>query len=146
MRGKRGISPLIATIILIAIALAGGLLVYTYMTSMAGVLSAKGQVSVEAIDLVRGSDGKATFSITVKNSGNKPIKQLNVTLASESEASFLGISAANPLQPGQTASYIKSSGFTGTYTAGNSYNVVIEAVFTDGSTFTTTVSVKCRSA
>ena len=143
MRGKRGISPLIATIILIAIALAGGLLVYTYMTSMATVLSAKGQISVEAIDLVRGSDGKATFSITVKNSGNKPIKQLNVTLSGQSEASFPGVSDANPLQPGQTASYIKSD-LTG-YVAGNSYNVVIEAVFTDGSTFTTTVSVKCRS-
>jgi len=143
LRGKRGISPLIATIILIAIALAGGLLVYTYMTSMTGVLSAKGQVSVEAIDLVKDTEGNVVFSITVKNSGNKPIKLINVTLASENAVTIFN-NTNSPLQPSQTTSYVKDSNFSGSYTAGNSYNVVIKAVFTDDSTFTTTVSVKCR--
>lgn len=145
MRGKRGISPLIATIILIAIALAGGLLVYTYMTSMTGVLSAKGQVSVEAIDLVKDTEDNVVFSITVKNTGNKPIEELKVKLDNENEATFSGISDSNPLQPGQSASYTNSS-LSQSYTVGNSYNVIITAKFTDGSTYTTTVSVKCRSA
>ena len=143
---KKAISPMIATIILIAIALAGGLLVYTYMTSMAGVIGAKGQISVEAVDLVKDTEGNVIFSITVKNTGNKPIKQINITIAGESEDSFSGVSAAAPLQPGQTASYMKSSGFSGTYVVGNGYNVVIKATFTDDSTYAITVSVKCRSS
>lgn len=143
---RRSISPLIATIILIAICVIGGVLLYSIFYSTTGTLSAKGQVTVEAVDLVKQTDGKTTFSITVKNTGNKPVVSLTVTLAAEAEQNLQvggkNVSSDNPLQPGQSATLIYSP--TGTYIVGDSYNVVISAQFSDGSMFTSTTSVMCR--
>lgn len=146
-KSRKAISPLIATIILIAITVAGGLVIYTVFFSSAGTLTAKGQLTIEAVDLVKQTDGAAAFSITVKNSGNKPITDtngLNVTL--RGTVYTVGLPSGG-LQPGQSTSYVKT--FTATEAAGfvigNAYTVVIEAKFTDGSTFTTTTSIMCRS-
>jgi flagellin-like protein len=164
---RRGISPLIATIILISICVAGGLLIYSIFFSTGGTLTAKGELTVEAIDLVKDTDGNIVFTITIKNSGNKPIhgtdaNRLRVTLGSDSvvlaggaKSSGGNLPDAANLQPGQSISvdlYYSNDGdntnddISGTYVVGNSYNVVIQAKFSDGSTFTTTTSVKCRSA
>jgi len=140
-KGKRAISPLIATIILISICVAGGLLVYSVFMSTTSTLTAKGQVEVESIDLVKDTDGNVAFSITVKNSGNKPINSLSVTVGEDSLGDILG---GATLQPGQSASKI-SSLTSDSYTVGNSYNVVIQVSFTDGSSFAHTTSVRCRS-
>jgi len=137
--GSRAISPLIATIILISICIAGGLLIYSVFFSSAGTLTAKGQVSIESIDLVKDSTGKATFTITIKNTGNKPTSDVTVALASETAQSI----TPKTLEPGQSGTLVLTD-LTG-YTVGNSYNVVVKATFTDGSSFTTTTSVKCRS-
>jgi len=164
---RRGISPLIATIILISICVAGGLMVYSVFFSTSGTLTAKGELTVEAIDLVKDTDGNIVFTITIKNTGNKPIhgtdaNRLVITLGSDSitlaggtKASGGNLPDSANLQPGQSISvdlYYSNDGnddnddISGTYVVGNSYNVIIQAKFTDGSTFTTTTSVKCRSA
>jgi flagellin-like protein len=142
---RRAISPLIATIILIAICVAGGLLVYTIFFSTAGTITSKGQLTVEAVDLVKAADG-TTFSITIKNSGNKPLgttSALTIKLGGETAAWDVTADAKN-LQPGQSVSYVNSS-LAGNYVVGNVYTVVIQATFSDGSTFSTTTSVQCRS-
>jgi flagellin-like protein len=144
---RKGISPLIATIILIAICVAGGLLVYTIFFSTAGTITSKGQLTVEAVDLVKQTDGAAAFTITIKNSGNKPITTahcLNVTLKGTEYDVF---PSGGNLQPGQSTSYLKSftSSEAAGFVVGNAYTVVIKAKFDDGSTFTTTTSVQCRS-
>jgi len=145
---KRAISPLIATIILIAICVVGGILVYSIFYSTAGTMSARGQVSVETIDLVKNTEGNATFSITVKNTGNKPAVDLTVNLAGEGPQSlqFAGdaVSDQHPLQPGQSATLILNYKAPAPFVVGNSYNVVIQAKFSDGSAFTSTTSVMCR--
>ena len=143
---RKAISPLIATIILIAICVVGGLLVYSVFMSTSSTMSAKGQISVEAVDLVKQTDGTTTFTITVKNTGNKPAVSLTVKLADE-EAQNLqvagqNVSTNNPLQPGQSATLIYTP--SGTYIVGNSYNYVVAATFTDGSMFTKTEAVMCR--
>ena len=164
---RRGISPLIATIILISICVAGGLMIYSVFFSTSGTLTAKGELTVEAIDLVKDTDGNIVFTITIKNAGNKPIHGTDanrlvntlgsdsITLAGGTKASGGNLPDAANLQPGQSISvdlYYLNDGnddnddISGTYVVGNSYNVVIQAKFTDGSTFTTTTSVKCRSA
>jgi len=140
--GKRAISPLIATIILISICVAGGLLVYSVFMSTTSTLTAKGQIEVEAIDLVKDTDGAMAFSITVKNSGNKPINSLTVTVDGESLGDILGGAV---LQPGQSVSATDGTLTPANYIVGNSYNVVIEVSFTDGSSFAHTTSVRCRS-
>jgi flagellin-like protein len=57
---SRAISPLIATIILIAITVVGGLLVYSIFTSTSNTMSAKALVSVETADLVKGAGEQQT--------------------------------------------------------------------------------------
>jgi flagellin-like protein len=140
--GKRAISPLIATIILIAICIVGGLLIYSVFMSTSGILSSKAQVSVEAADLVVTTGDHISFSMVIKNTGNKPIEALNVTLNGEAEAEVA--LPSGKLQPGQSVAYIATP--TQTYVIGNTYNVVVEAVCSDGSTFVTTTGVTCRYA
>jgi len=101
---RMGGSSQIATMALVAICIAGGLLVYSVFMNI--TLYARGQVSVEAVDLVKAADG-TTFSIVVKNTGNKPAVSLTVKLADEAaqilQVAGADVSDANPLQPGQSA-------------------------------------------
>ncbi|MEM0235624.1 archaellin/type IV pilin N-terminal domain-containing protein [Thermofilum sp.] len=143
MRARRGISPLIATIILIAITVAGGLLIYSMFLSTGSIWGAKGQVAVENVKLVKDSSGSVLFSITLKNTGNKPVQSLTVKLAGQKvDWNFTGT-----LQPGQSTSFVGDApAITGDYIIGNSYTVAIEAEFTDKSTFADTLTVVCTSA
>jgi len=146
LKHKRAISPLIATIILIAICIAGGALIYSIFFSTASTINATGQLNVQSINLVKDTQGNTAFSMTIKNVGNRPINSLNVTLASEPLAVVSSIKPTAPLQPGQSVSYTPATALNGNnYIIGNSYNVVIAAQTTDGSTLTQTVSVTCTT-
>jgi flagellin-like protein len=137
---SRGISPLIATIILIAITVVGGLLVYSIFTSTSNTMSAKALVSVETADLVKSADG-VHFSIVVKNAGNKPMTDLEIKLNGE-DAAYEPTLPAGGLQPGQSIAH--SAEPEKEYVVGKTYTVVIEATFSDGSTFITTTGLMCR--
>jgi len=107
-------------------------------------------VQVESIDLVRSTEGATVFSTTIKNTGNKPVTGITLTFAGNALASTSldpDPSATSPLQPGQTTSgsWIGAT-LPGTYVVGNTYSLVIAATLSDGSTFTYTASVMCRSA
>jgi flagellin-like protein len=146
LKQKRGISPLIATIILIAICVAGGALVYSIFFSTAGTLNATGQLNVQSITLVKDTAGNTVFAMTIKNVGNKPFNSLNVTLASEPLAIVASVKATAPLQPGQSVAYVPTAALSGNnYIIGNNYNVIISAQTTDGSTLTQTVSAMCTT-
>jgi len=105
--GRKGISPLIATIILIGICVAGGLLIYNIFFSTTGTITQRGQVEVVTVDLVKSSGG-TTFTITIKNTGNKPVTELNVTLEGQDGPFEIIKTGDNPLSPGQTKSYQQS--------------------------------------
>ncbi len=147
MAKRKAVSPLIATIILVAICVVGGLLVYSAFTNYFSIMATKGQISLEAVDLVKDTGGTVTFSITAKNTGNKPAVSLTVKLAGGAAQNLKvageNVSDSNPLQPAQSASLTYSP--SGTFVVGNTYNIVIEAKFSDGSTFVKTESVMCRS-
>ncbi|HDH45179.1 MAG TPA: hypothetical protein ENG66_07355 [Thermococcus sp.] len=146
VRNLKAISPLIATIILIAIAVAGGLLVYALFTSTTGVAATKGQVQIESMDLVKSTGEDVIFTITIKNVGSKPVTELKITLNGEDTA-VIPLSS-DPLQPGQSYSYSASSKageLTKTYVVGNSYIVEVDAKYSDESTSSIVTSVMCRS-
>jgi len=142
---RRAISPLIATIILIAITVAAGLMIYSMFLSASSILGAKGQVSVENVKLVKDSGGSVTFAITIKNIGNKPVAAngLSIKLAGQD----VSVSLSNPLQPGQSISAVtEAPQIQAGYVVGNTYTVAISATFTDGSSFSDTITVTCTSA
>ena len=136
---KRGISPLIATIILISICVAGGLLIYNVFFSTGSTITAKGQVEITNAELIK-SSGTTTFTITVKNTGNKPVSHLTIKLQGETNEIVDGDIT---LEPGQSYSTSTSS-LSGTYTVGNEYTVTVTASFSDGSSFSDSIKVKCE--
>jgi len=144
VKNLKAVSPLIATIILIAITIAGGLLVYALFTSTAGVGSAKAQVQIDTMDLVKPTDplSDVVFTMTIKNGGNKPAESINVTIGDEAKDSVTLVGGV--LQPGQTVSYTATLDY-GSYVIGNAYLVTVEAGYTDSSTSSIVASVSCRS-
>jgi flagellin-like protein len=147
LKHKRGISPLIATIILLAICIAGGALIYSIFFSTANTLNATGQLSVQTSSLIKDTQGHTVFTMTIKNVGTKPFTSLSVTLASEAPGAIATVTTTTPLQPGQSVSYVPATALDGSsYIIGNSYNVIIRGTTTDGSIVTQAVSVTCTVA
>jgi len=67
MNTRKGISPLIATLLLIAIAVAASVLTYSWVMSMVGTQSAQAQTQIR-IDSVTWNAGK--YTILVRNTGS----------------------------------------------------------------------------
>lgn len=81
---KRAISPIIATLLLIAIAVAAGIIVYVYVNSLAGGLTSGGgsqvsqqlQLQADSFNIVNASTSKGTgqvMDIFLKNTGSSSI-------------------------------------------------------------------------
>ena len=66
---RKGISPLIATLLLIAIAVAASVLTYSWVMSMIGSQSAQAQTQVR-IDSVAWNVAGDTFTLDVRNTGS----------------------------------------------------------------------------
>lgn len=148
---RRGISPAITSIILIGVAVAAGIGAYTVYASSANTISLKGAVIVEALDLVKQSNGEEYLSVTIKNAGNKAFSSTAVNLQVDTDSATSGIQpfSASPfpsvLSPGQTASVlarIVDSGGTAitSQNVGDTIPVEIVATTTDGSTLRELVS------
>jgi flagellin-like protein len=154
---RKAISPLLATIILIAITIVGGLVVYSIFTSSAGTAGSQSSLQVVSDQLVVPTGGgSATWAITVKNQGNKPIQTMSVTLGTTTltgcsssglvlitPASCSGTSTTINLAPGQS---IAGSTPVSGVTVGQTYSVTITATFVDGSTSTNVFTVQATSS
>jgi flagellin-like protein len=87
MKGNRGISPLIATILLIAFAVALGSLVYSYIIVFQGGTGAQGCSSLVSIDsAVKTTDGDPAYQleggqlvIDIRNVGYTEVSALMIT-------------------------------------------------------------------
>jgi hypothetical protein len=99
--------------------------------------------------MIKDTAGNVVFTITLKNSGNKPATEIGVTLNGESRITISDVTSSNPLQPGRSTVLTLTTAagtLTQTYIAGNTYTVTIDATFTDGSKFTSSMTVQCRAA
>jgi flagellin-like protein len=139
LRCRKGISPLLATIMLIAITLAGGLLVYNFFFSTAGVLGGSVNVQVVSVDVVKTST-TTLVSATVKNTGNKPITSCTIQVWGDSGAATLNLGA---MEPGQTKSAVLPNPSGLSVTTGKAYPVQIHVEAADGSTLDKTMTVTC---
>jgi flagellin-like protein len=87
MMGRRGISPLIATILLIAFAVALGSLVYSYIIVFQGGTGARGCSSIVSIDsAIKTPEGEAAYLlengqivIDIRNTGYTDISSVVIT-------------------------------------------------------------------
>jgi len=139
--GEKGVSPLIATIILMAITVGAGLVIYSLFFGTAGTLSAQLSIQVVSVDIVKTSS-HILVSATIKNTGNKLISSCTVTIYGDSGTATLNLGS---IDVGQTksASATDPSGFT--VTAGKTYPVKIAASASDGSALDKSLTVTCTS-
>lgn len=143
MRGeyRRAISPLIATIILIAITIAASLVVYSLYQSTVGIWGAQVNIQLISCDIIK-TTSTTLIAATVKNTGNKPITSCNVVIYLDASTTVtLNIGA---IGVGETASASTTSLPAGaSVTVGESYPAEIVATAEDGSTFRKAFSVVC---
>jgi flagellin-like protein len=82
---RSAVSPVIATLLLIAIAVAAAIIVYAFVTGLIGGLSSGSGSNLyptTATLVVPTGTSPGTLVITVLNSGNSPVTGIQVTLAS----------------------------------------------------------------
>jgi flagellin-like protein len=156
-KNKRGISPIIATLLLIAIAVAAAVVTYSWVMSMISVQSAQSQTSIK-IDFVQFATNSTTqVFVTVRNSGAIPatIDKIYITYLNKGYVDTLSyISATHPTagdftaSTGATVSVAGTTVFTCTltgisgftaFTTGQPYQ--IEVITTTG--FSTTGTYYC---
>jgi len=144
--GCRAVSPLIATIILIILTVVGGIVMYATFLSATTVVYQNTKITVEYVGLYKSSgEPKLLFSLTIKNSGSKPLAELAVRLYNEGVYTRV---FSPPLDPEKTTKVVLSPATTpqlhpNYYIVGNSYPVIITVKATDESQFTHTITVKC---
>jgi flagellin-like protein len=97
---RRAVSPLLATLILIAIVVSAGLVVYGIVSGWTGIFGANLKVQAVSVDLVKAGD-KALLSVSIKNVGNKPLAGIVVTGYDDNGKPFK--LALPPAEPGQAS-------------------------------------------
>ncbi|NIP62695.1 MAG: hypothetical protein GWN01_03635 [Nitrosopumilaceae archaeon] len=77
---RRGVSPILATVILLGIAVVGGGLAFAVFSSGITTASQNNVIAIENAQAVKGTD-HADITATVKNAGGKPWSSIQMTVA-----------------------------------------------------------------
>ena len=140
---RKAVSPIIATILVVAMTIVAAGVLYTYFTTTASRAQNTNQIQVSAGLVTPTGTGTGTIAVTVTNSGSTAIT--SISLADGSGTLF-------PVSPGTSMTLTQSplvpgSGASGSYstqksvTAGQSYSFEVTATFSNGATTTQVISV-----
>lgn len=140
LKEKRGISPLIATLILIAATVAGGAIVYSVMQGQASKFSGGAELEITYADVIVSGNAKLA-TVTVRNMGSTSLDSVTATITTDTAGVPASISIGS-LSPGQA---ISGSDNSGTWTAGKTYIVQASGTAPDGSVVSKSQSVLARS-
>jgi len=142
LKRLRGVSSLVAVVVLIAVVIVGGFLLFWMVQNNLFRQSPAAKLSIDTSQLVRDTAGNVIFSTVIKNSGSKPCKTINITLNGENMTSYN--LSTEPLEPGHTI--ILAPEPTEIYVLGDTYPVTIVGVFSDGSSASLSQTVTCTGA
>ena len=123
---QRAISPIIATFILIAITIIGGIFIYKYFMALATTLSTNHAIEITSATL---STSPTIFTLNVQNTGNVQVKALTVYINGAPVNMSL---SPVPLSPGGSASGVTNR-LPINITSGQTYYIEVRAVFVDNS-------------
>jgi len=139
----KGVSPLIATLILIAITIVGGILVYHVFFSTASSISTNGNVQIESANIYSGPN---IMVLEIKNTGSIAVENMSITVY-QSGSSTPILTETNilkaPLAPGQETGEL-FNGPNPPFVSGNTYTVIIKAVLSNGASVTTSTTVTAQ--
>ena len=147
---RKGISPIIATIILIVITVAVGGLLYAYVGGMFGSMSTSQDVNIQNSLTIPAGASTGTWTVSVKNTGSVAITNMTAVLYNSSDSPIAVIYAgshpmltvpagtpsgtftASTVSPGQTVSGTAMSIPSSSVIAGTSYNYQLVVQFANG--------------
>jgi len=134
VRKRKAISPAIVTMLLMAVAIAGGMAVWQSMNTQAQTMAKVSKLDIVDVSLTNLQvGGKAFFSVTLKNSGTIDFDTIEAGFWDDSNkyASFVKNSAN--LLPG--AQWSDNDVFDASITINQKYTVKISGTTSDGSRF-----------
>ncbi|MHA1742778.1 MAG: COG1470 family protein [Candidatus Heimdallarchaeota archaeon] len=146
MKKRKGLSHLVAAIILVAITLIGGIIAYSFASGTLFTQFKKTEVAFEYLGLYKsGGEPKIIFAGTIKNIGAKPIVKIIVQLHNESEYLLSKVSESSPLEPGKCVGFALTEPdiHADWYIIGNAYSVRVYAEAADKGSFAHTTTVRC---
>mgnify|MGYP000288813417 CR=1 FL=1 len=137
---KRGISPLATLLILLIISSTGGYIVYNTVLHSSAI-AGRDSISIEDVSLTKQTDGGTVFSITIKNTGKRPIKDIKVNLA----GTDYSVPLTSNLRSGRTVSFVEANPTPpeGGFISGNKYIVTVVATLPGGNSIAETCAVTC---
>jgi len=142
LRNQKAISQLLAAIILIAIVLAGSLVFLAVFTDVLNIGAGNCVVEVKSVTLHSNSEGNyAIFTITLKNTGDKPIANIKLNIKGEPNLKEYDLTQSQ-LMPGQTHGFQWTP--TAEYHIEDTYVFTVEAIASDGSSFTYSNTLSCE--
>jgi flagellin-like protein len=104
----KGISPLIATLLLIAIAVAASVITYSWVMSMIGGQSKQAQTQVRIDSITWGLDGN-NVTLVVRNTGSvsATVEAIGIRTSSQGSTYYSeSFSANNAIEVGKTKSFV----------------------------------------
>jgi flagellin-like protein len=128
--GRRGVSPVIATLLLIVIAVAAAVLVYMWTVGYATQMRPTTPETGERLKIEAGvlkSSGTPVCQLYVRNVGGSKVTVSRVyalTTAEEVEA-YADLTSGNTIDPGDTGTITVNSWNSGSVSAGQTYIVRI---------------------
>jgi hypothetical protein len=134
MRKRKAISPAIVTLLLMAVAISGGIAVWQSMNSQAQTISKTSKLDVVDVSLTRLQvDSKAFFSITLKNSGTIDFDTIEAGFWDDANKYTSFVKNSANLLPG--VQWSQNDVIDANITPNQKYTIKISGTSSDGSKF-----------
>uniref|UniRef100_A0A7C2VDI0 Flagellin n=1 Tax=Ignisphaera aggregans TaxID=334771 RepID=A0A7C2VDI0_9CREN len=154
---RRGMSELLAITIGIAITIAIGVMLYSFVPNLVNMSAQQQKISVTVMSSNAIDENSCMVSMSIRNLGTKPIEELSLTIVNSdmnitnilippdiakltpSTNTILIPLGTNPLAPGQEISIVfRVEGMP--LISGSKINIVVTAKYIDGSTTSVTTT------
>jgi len=134
VRKRKAISPAIVTMLLMAVAISGGIAVWQSMNSQAQTISKTSKLDMVDVSLAKLQvDGKAFFSVTLKNSGTVDFNTIEVGFWDDTNKYVSFVKNSANLLPG--IQWSENDVFDASITPNQKYTVKVSGTTSDGSKF-----------
>ena len=139
---RKAISPIIATILVVAMTIVAAGVLYTYFTTTASRAQSTDQIQVSASIAVASGSGTGTAVVSVTDSGSIALTGLTLggSIAPASVTWTPGFTTPIPPGGGTSTTFSTASSVT----AGVSYTITVAATFANGATQTQVVTITAQ--
>jgi len=132
-KSKRGLSSILGTVIVLAITIALGGLLYAYSNGMFGNMTQNANVNAQAQLIVNPSTNQAYLQFSLQNNGNLQVQITSITVNGQT------LSTSIQLNPGD--SYQNVTSLSGTFTPGSYYTVIFSGKTATGKPFSSVQNI-----